>query len=194
MRFLRNLFLSKKSGEEDLVSPEAENDSLDQVFVKNFVQRKGKFLYCTSLEEVVENIQHITSENDWKTLVCNDHNLLKLFDKTGLKISEHMTDSFPVFLSCEYLIAENGSILFSSNQLREHKIASLSDHFIVYATTSQLVKTKGESLTGIKSHYRGNIPSNISAVKNYELSPDSKDLMHVGNNAKNLYLLLFEDL
>ena len=44
--------------------------------------------------------------------------------------------------------------MFSSNQLKEHKISELSENFIVYATTSQLVKTKGESLTGIKTRYK----------------------------------------
>ena len=98
-------------------------------------------------------------------------------------------------MGCEHLIAENGSVLFSSNQLKEFKIAELSDNFIVYATTSQLVKSKGESLTGIKSRYQGNIPSNISAIKNYNLTHKDTDFLNYGNtNSKNLYLLLFEDL
>jgi len=101
----------------------------------------------------------------------------------------------PFFVTCEHLIAENGSILFSSNQLKDHKISELSDHFIVYGTTSQIVKTKGESLTGIKSRYKGNIPSNISAIKNYNPDSNDTDFMNYGNtNTKNLYLLLFEDL
>ena len=65
----------------------------------------------------------------------------------------------------------------------------------MYATTSQLVKTKGESLTGIKTRYQGNIPSNISAIKNYNPNFEETDFMSYGSsNAKNLYLLLFEDL
>ena len=62
------------------------------------------------------------------------------------------------------MIANSGEILFSSNQLGSHKLASLSNNFIVYATTSQLVKNISEGLTGIKTNFRGNIPTNISSI------------------------------
>ena len=121
--------------------------------------------------------------------------MLKLIDKTGIKTSKKFTNNFPLFVGCEHLIAENGSILLSSNQLKDTKISDLSANFIVYATTSQIVNSKGESLTGIKSRYKGNIPSNISAIKNYNPNSKEKDFMSYGNtNSKNLYLLLFEDL
>ena len=74
-------------------------------------------------------------------------------------------------------------------------LTALPPSFLIFATTSQLVKTKGESLTGIKSRYQGNIPSNISAIKNYSPNHKEKDFMTYGStNTKNLYLLLFEDL
>jgi L-lactate utilization protein LutC len=195
MSFLKNIFNSPKQKESKEDKPEIENLSLDEIFVQNFISNKGKFLYCTSLEEVTENLSDIVQENKWEILNCNDVDLLKLCKKADLNTANDLTDSHPFFVGCEHLIAENGSILFSSNQLKECKISELPDDFIVYATTSQLVRSKGESLTGIKSRYQGNIPSNISAIKNYSLSPKGKDFMSYGNtNTKNLYLLLFEDL
>lgn len=195
MSFLKNIFNIPKQKESAEAKSETENLSLDQIFVQNFISNKGKFLYCTKLDEVTENLSDIILENNWKIINCNDVDLLKLCKKIGLSTSDELNNSNPFFVSCEHLIAENGSILFSSNQLKECKITELPDDFIVYATTSQLVKTKGESLTGIKSRYQGNIPSNISAIKNYSLNHKDKDFMTYGNtNTKNLYLLLFEDL
>ena len=40
-----------------------------------------------------------------------------------IKTADKLTNLLPAFLSCEHLIAENGSILFSSNQLKENIIA-----------------------------------------------------------------------
>ena len=195
MSFLKNIFNSPKQKESEVEHPEIENLSLDQIFVKNFISNKGKFLYCTTLPEVIENLSEIIQENKWEILNCNDVDLLKLCKKVGVNTSDDVSNSHPFFVGCEHLIAENGSILFSSNQLKECKITELPDDFIVYATTSQLVKTKGESLTGIKSRYQGNIPSNISAIKNYSLNHKEKDFMTYGStNTKNLYLLLFDDL
>jgi hypothetical protein len=195
MDFFKKLFNTPKQKEtidEDL---EFQNLPIDQIFVKNFIKNKGKFLYCTTLQEVTLNLSNIIQENSWKTLSCNDYDLLKLVKAIKVETTEELNKKMPFFLSCEHLIAENGSILFSSNQLKEHKISELSENFIVYATTSQLVNTKGESLTGIKSRYQGNIPSNISAINNFNIDAIEEDFMNYGNtNSKNLYLLLFEDL
>jgi len=195
MRFFKKLFNTPKNKNPKEQALELEKLPLDQIFVQNFIKNHGKFLYCTSLEEVALNLKNIIQENSWEKIICNDNDLLKLTKTVQINTSEYIDKKLPYFSSCEHLIAENGSILFSSNQLKENKISELSENFIVYATTSQLVKTKRESLTGIKTRYQGNIPSNISAIKNY--NPNSKDIdfMNYGNtNAKNLYLLLFEDL
>jgi len=174
MSFFKKLFSSPKPEQPKPSNLEFENLPLEQVFVKKFVENKGKFLYCTSLSEVTENIANIIKENSWDEIICNDYDLQKLIKSVNV---------------------ENGSILFSSNQLKDAKISELSENFIVYATTSQLVKTKGESLTGIKMRYKGNIPSNISAIKSFNPSCKDDDFMSYGNtNSKNLYLLLFEDL
>ena len=127
-------------------------------------------------------------------MVCLDNNLTKLIDKKDVTIKSDINYSAPFFTTCEHLIADNGDVLFSSNQLKSKKLASLSEHFIVYATTSQLVKNTGEGLTGIKTNFKENIPTNISAIKNYSINKKDDNFLNYGNsNSKNLYLLLFED-
>lgn len=195
MSIFKKLFKFSKPKISEVTSNESENLPLDQIFVKNFIKNQGKFLYCTSLKDVISNLNNIIKENNWETIICNDNDLLKLIKTLNLKTKDKLSSYYPIFLSCEHLIAENGSILFSSNQLKENKISELSENFIVYATTSQFVKTKGESLTGIKARYKGNIPSNISAIKSYNPNSTDDHFMNYGNtNSKNLYLLLFEDL
>lgn len=195
MSLFKKFFSSSKNKEETEPDLKIEQKPLDQYFVHNFIKNNGKFLYCTSIQDVVENLGNIINENSWDTLICDDIDLQKLLKTIPIKVIHDFDKNKPVFIGCEHLIAENGSILLSSNQLKERKISELSDNFIVYATTSQLVKTKGESLTGIKMRYQGNIPSNISAIKNYNIHLTNNDFLNYGNtNAKNLYLLLFEDL
>ena len=94
------------------------------------------------------------------------------------------------FTTCEYLIANDGSLLISSNQIAEKKNNELPKNFIVFATTSQIVQTIGEGLHGIKAN------KNILQI----LQPSNalKLLMTIilsyGSSSKNLYLLLLEDL
>lgn len=196
MSFFKKIF---KSYKQSLIDKETQqqpvNLSIDDSFVHNFINKGGKFLYCTHIKEVQEHIKNILLENNWKQLLCNDVDLLKLINNFNINIKQSYCNKTPFFTTCEHLIANNGSILFSSNQLGSNKLNEFSNNFIVYATTSQLVKDTGEGLTGIKINFRGNIPTNISSIKNYSLEDDDENFMNYGStNSKNLYLLLFEDL
>jgi len=110
-------------------------------------------------------------------------------------IDEIHKKSIPFFTTCEHLIADSGNILFSSNQLKSTKLSELSENFIVFARTSQLVQNTGEALTGIKTNFKNALPTNISAVKDFEMNKEDDTLLNFGNSCtKNLYLLLLEDL
>ncbi|WP_299625243.1 LUD domain-containing protein [uncultured Tenacibaculum sp.] len=195
MNFLRKLFnISTESSNEKLIKKQPVNLSLDDSFVHHFINNGGKFLYSTKIDEVIYNLKHIIAENKWEEISCNDIDLLKLTKDIPVTIHEKLNNTNPIFTSCEHLIANSGEILFSSNQLGSQKLSQLSDDFIVYATTSQLVKNIGEGLTGIKMNFKGNIPTNISSIKNYSISNSEDDILEFNRNSKNLYLLLFEDL
>ncbi len=196
MNFFKKIFnISDESPKDKLAKTQEIILSLDDSFVHYFLEKGGKFLYCTNKEEIATHLQNILRENDWKELVCINENIAKLANKKQVTLKEDINYSAPFFTSCEHLIADNGDILFSSNQLRSKKIASLPEHFIVFATTSQLVRNMGEGLTGIKTNFKGNIPTNISAIKNYSINKKDDNFLNYGNNnSKNLYLLLFEDL
>ncbi len=196
MGFWDKIFGKKKTIEEDTISPKVDTSiSLDQLFVSNFIKKEGKFLYCTSLDEVSEVLLNIIKENQWDEVICTDYDLLKLVKAIGLKPLSNFNSHTPVFVGCEYLIAEKGSILFSSNQLKTNKISNLSPFFIVYATTSQIIRSSRDSLTGIKMKYGVDIPSNISSIKSYNPLKAKEDFLNYGtDNAKNVYLILFEDL
>lgn len=193
MSFFKKIF-NKPSKDQELKQQEVHL-SLDDAFVHHFINKGGKFLYCISEEEVVNNLHQIFLENNCKEVTCIEENLKKYLEENKIASKTEFEKESPFFTTCEHLISDNGDVLFSSNQLSTHKIASLTDDFIVFARTSQLVKNTGQGLTGIKSNFKGNIPTNISAVKNYTLKNDDDNFLNYGNsNAKNLYLLLLEDL
>ncbi|MGG8497205.1 hypothetical protein ACQY1Q_12370 [Tenacibaculum sp. TC6] len=195
MNFLKKLFKSYTESSKEEINHHPVNLSLDDLFVHNFINKGGKFLYSTSINEVIINLENILKENNWAQITCTDFDLLKITQQIPIHTLNSPKKTVPFFTTCEHLIANKGDILFSSNQLGSHKIAELPDCFIVYATTSQLVKNTSEGLTGIKTHFSGNIPTNISSVTNYTIQRNNDDFLNYGHsNSKNLYLLLFEDL
>ncbi|WOC39675.1 LUD domain-containing protein [Polaribacter sp. HL-MS24] len=192
MNFFKKL-LYKQSSKEEEVKEQEVTLSLDDLFVHNFISKGGKFLYCANKKEVAINLKKILLENNWDQLQLLDDSLLKYIEK-GTKTSKNNL-SLPLFSTCEHLIADKGDVLFSSNQLKGCKINEYSENFIICAGTSQIVKDTGQGLAGIKNNAKNNLPTNISAVKNYTIKKNDDNFLNYGNsNSKNLYLLLFEDL
>jgi len=166
------------------------------LFVEKFIAKGGKFLYCQTTQEIKENLLNILDQEHWQKIFTFGGKLVKLLQSVGVNPIKSIEESDCFVTKCEYLIAEDGSILFSSKQLKENRLNTLPENFIVYAKTSQFVHNKDESLTGIKNRYNKKpIPSNIAAIKSYNPQEKTDDFMSYGNNnTKQLYLLLLEDL
>lgn len=202
MSFFKKLFgisddTSKNNGEsEDNKSPylTEANTPIDEMFMLNFKKNGGKFVYCDSLEEISENFINILEENDWfeKEAICFDNRLHYLLDDNKINRNDVKEPSF-LLCSCETLIAQNGSILFSSNQLKEFKPEELPNNLVVFATTSQLVGNKSDGLSYINQKYTTNRPTNITTITYFQ-KPEEEDFLNSGSCYKNLYLLLLEDL
>ena len=194
MKYLKKLFnISNKEAKE--IQKQEVDLSLDDLFVHNFIKKGGKFLYCLEKDEIFENVKNILLENNWKSLLVTNPKLITFLNEKEIYIDQNHKKSIPFFTTCEHLIADRGNILFSSNQLKSTKLSEFSENFIVFATTSQLVKNTGEGLTGIKTNFKNALPTNISAVKDFEMNKeDDTSLNFDKNSTKNLYLLLLEDL
>jgi hypothetical protein len=168
--------------------------AIDETFIYQFKKNGGKFIYCENKNEVSEQFENILEENDWfeKEALCYDADLTELLVENKLDFDK---PSHPAFLlaSCENLIAEEGSILFSSKQIKQLKPDELPDSIIVVATTSQILRSKSDGLSAIKKKYVRDYPTNITTIKYFEKAKE-EDFTQYGSSAKNLYLLLLEDL
>ncbi|PID68066.1 MAG: hypothetical protein CR968_03575 [Flavobacteriia bacterium] len=164
----------------------------EDLFVEQFKSKGGKFLYTDDAQEILVFLKNIIKENHWSSVKCFDKELLDKLNVVSIDVDQNAS---VFFTKCEHLLADEGSILFSSNQIKEEPLRQYPKYFIVYATTSQLIANKDHALTSIKFKYRHNLPTNISAVKDYNPGKSDPGFLNYGNtNAKDLYLLLFEDL
>ena len=202
MSLFKKLFGSKPVTSDEELKPEnrgkympKENLPIDEKFTINFKTNGGKFLYCENLNEVYDNLNHIIDENCWenKNVLILDKQLEHKFKNLNLSTSKKISDSTFLLTTCENLIAKDGSLLITSKQIFEKKLPELPVNFVVFATTSQIVENIGEGLQRIKSNKKQKIPTNITTIKHFK-SGEDKDFLSYGSSAKNLYLLLLEDL
>jgi hypothetical protein len=199
MSLFRKIFGSNNPDPEGVNESEyskfsPDNDApLEEQFIYNFKKNGGKFLYCENETEVKDHFENILVENDWfeGEALCYEPNLFATLEEN--KITHHKTKN-PLFLlaNCENLIADEGSVLFSSKQIKQHKPNELPTNIIILATTSQIIGTKSDGLSVIKKKYIKDYPTNITTIKYFE-KVEEEDFTQYGSTAKNLYLLLLED-
>ena len=172
-----------------------ENDAtLEEQFIYNFNKNGGKFLYCENVAEVKNQFENILQENDWfeGEALCYESDLFGMLEENNIIHHKTRTPSC-LLANCENLIADEGSILFSSKQIKQHKPNELPANIVIIATTSQIIETKSDGLSVIKKKYVKDYPTNITTIKYFKKAID-EDFTQYGSSAKNLYLLLLEDL
>ena len=167
---------------------------VDERFTFNFKKNGGKFLYCENLNEVKEQFENILEENDWyeSEVLCYEPKLFSMLDENKLIYNKPKNPKF-LLATCENLIADEGSVLFSSSQIKQNKPNELPANIVILATTSQILESKSDGLRMIKKKYEKDYPTNITTIKYFEKVKE-EDFLHYGSSAKNLYLLLLEDL
>ena len=190
-------FFNKSSSKEESKNPESKflpkkKAVIEERFILKFIENGGKFLYCENLSEVQENFDLILAENEWI-----DQDILMI--KSELKKEFNLANNFSSSLDetkcfvtdCENLIASDGSILISSNQINEKKLNEFPNNLIILSDTMKLKNTISEGLSEIKSKSK-NIPTNITTIKNFNVIKGDKDFLRYGTSSKNLYLILLE--
>lgn len=203
LNFYMSLFKKIFGGAGDVNNDENQDKSpflpdnqlpADELFTSNFRKNGGKFLYCDNLTEVHEQFINILEENDWFECeaLCYEPKLFSLLDENKLNYSKPANPKF-LLASCENLVADEGSVLLSSNQIRQNKPNELPPNIVIFATTSQIVSNKSDGLRVIKKKYDKEYPTNITTIKYFEKAKE-EDFLQYGSAAKNLYLLLLEDL
>ena len=190
-------FFKKSSSEKEPKTPESKflakkKAVIEERFILKFIENGGKFLYCENLNEVQENFDLILAENEWinQDILMIKSELKKEFNLNN-NFSSSLDDTKCFVTDCENLIASDGSILISSNQINEKKLNEFPDNLIILSDTMKLKNTISEGLSEIKSKSK-NIPTNITTIKNFNVIKGDKDFLRYGTSSKNLYLILLE--
>ena len=194
-KFFKNIVKTSQKEEDEKAVGLEDDLSTDELFVKKFIHKGGKFLYCSDAEEVEKNLIQVLQENQWNNVITFNEELIELLTKIKSAKTSKSIPSLPFMTHCECLIASAGSIMFSSKQLKDKKLKDLPNNFIVYAKTSQIVKDSRDGISGIRNRSEKNSPTIISSIKDFIINKAETDFMTYGNtNSKTLYLLLLEDL
>ncbi|VEH18438.1 Uncharacterised ACR, YkgG family COG1556 [Chryseobacterium nakagawai] len=183
--------LTNQPEEEDKQSLEKLGDSLknadlDYKFAQLFTHSGGFFNYCADEAEALQTLNQIIKIEGINNLFCWDKELQNFLNvvKTSYT-SELQPSNEAAFITCEYLIAYDGRIMLSHNNILHYHSSRLPDKIIIIANVSQIVNSLNDAMGKIKRN--GNI-KNLTSISGSQSKMDSSS-----NSNTKLFLLLLED-
>ena len=168
-----------------------KKDPVEISFAHNFIKRGGRFLFSESDSDYKNYFNKILDENQWKKsdIFTLDNNIAKDFNLDNNTDLSILKNKKAVIINCEFLIANTGGILISSNQIKNLNLVQLPENIIVKAQTNQFVRDVSDGMSKLKAFYSKNLPVNITTLNAKSIEKET-DFLSQGNNSKNIYLLL----
>lgn len=183
--------LTNQPEEEDKQSLEKLGDSLknadlDYKFAQLFTHSGGFFNYCADEAEALQTLNQIIKIEGIHNLFCWDKELQNFLNVVKSSYTTELQPSNDAaFITCEYLIAYDGRIMLSHNNILHYHSSRLPDRIIIIANVSQIVNNLNDAMGKIKRN--GNI-KNLTSISGSQSKMDSSS-----NSNTKLFLLLLED-
>jgi len=163
-----------------------KNADLDYKFAQLFTHSGGFFNYCADEAEALQTLHQIIKIEGIGKVFCWDKELQNFLNVVKVPYTsemEHSTDA--AFITCEYLIAYDGRIMLSHNNILHYHSSRLPGKIIIIANVSQIVNNLNDAMGKIKRN--GNI-KNLTSISGSHSKLDTSS----HSNTK-LFLLLLED-
>ncbi len=188
-KIVGKIFTQQEEDEtQDLIKigDQLKNADLDYKFAQLFTHSGGFFNYCADEAEALQTLNHILKLEQIKSVFCWDQELKNFLDVVDVPYTPNL-ELFNdcAFITCEYLIAFDGRIMLSHNNILHYHSSRLPQKIVIMANVSQIVTNLNDAMSKIKRN--GNI-RNLTSISgsNSKLDTPNKD------NTK-LFLLLLED-
>lgn len=163
-----------------------KNADLDYKFAQLFTHSGGFFNYCADEAEALQVLNQILKIEDINSVFCCDKDLQNFLNVVKVPFTRDLEFSNDAALiTCEYLIAYDGRIMLSHNNILHYHSSRLPSKIIIMANVSQIVNNLNDAMGKIKR--TGNI-KNLTSISGNHSKLDTA----THNNTK-LFLLLLED-
>ena len=183
--------LTNQSEEEDTQSLEKLGDSLknadlDYKFAQLFTHSGGFFNYCADESEALQTLHQILKIEGVSSIFCCDKDLQNFLNVVKIPYTPELElSNDAAFITCEYLIAYDGRIMLSHNNILHYHSSRLPSKIIIMANVSQIVNNLNDAMGKIKR--TGNI-KNLTSISGSQSKLDTSS-----NANTKLFLLLLED-
>jgi len=170
-------------------------EALDILFAQKFRHNGGKFVFCASQKELIENLQVLFQQKKWSKVYCWETELQQLFDQQNIPYQaqkEALIHADASITTCDALVARTGSILLSSNAASGRSLSIVPPVHIVIATSNQVIYNLKEVLS-LQTVREDQWPSMLCFTSTNSRTADiEKTLVNGAHGPKELYVFFLE--
>lgn len=183
----------QSEGNESVFQPPTQEAEVE--FAENFTKLQGKFSFCLSEKELVQQLQTLIGARKWNNIYCREEKVISALQQNGFaqNFSNDLAACDASITTCELLIARTGSIIMSSAQQSGRTVSVYTPVHICIAYTDQLVYDIKDALLRMKEKYAENLPSLITLATGPSRTADIEKTLVVGvHGPKEVFCFLIE--
>ena len=187
-KFVNKIMNQSEEEEPDVtkLADQLRDADLDYKFAQLFTHSGGFFNYCADESEALQTLNQIVKIEQINNVFCWDQDLRNFLDVIKTTNSPELTEeNDAAFITCEYLIAFDGRIMLSHNNILHYHSSRLPSKIIIMANVSQIASNLNEAMMKVKR--AGNL-KNLTSISGSQSKLDTPNK----DNTK-LFLLLLED-
>jgi len=189
-KFVNKIFNQEEEEADPNVTKLADklrDADLDYKFAQLFTHSGGFFNYCADESEALQTLNQIVKLEHIQSVFCWDKELQNFLNVIDAEHHNELSENNDAaFITAEYLIAFDGRIMLSDNNILHYHSSMLPSKIIILAHVSQIVANLSEAMMRVKRE--GNPRKNLTSISGSQSKLDTQNK----DNTK-LFLLLLED-
>jgi L-lactate utilization protein LutC len=145
------------------------NQELDILFASMLIEKGGKFIYCESINDAVNEVRVLAEEMKWAHVFCWENEIKDAFCENNFQkgaIGFTLENSNAAMCLCETLVADTGSLILSPKQASRRRLPVFPRIQIFLADTSQIAADLNKAVDLFNIKNRGELPSVLDLADN----------------------------
>ena len=165
------------------------------LFAEKFSALEGRFIFCESEKEALNQLLQLTAARKWDKLFCKEalwrNKITEQFPR--FSFHEELASCDVSVTTCELLVARTGTIVLSAVQTEGRTASVYAPVHICIAYTNQLVYDLKDALQQLKEKYGNQLPSSISFATGPSRTADIEKTLVVGvHGPGEVYVVLVD--
>lgn len=175
-----------------------DEKDLDIHFATSFIQSGGKFIFCESIRDAVENLRMLKLDQGWSHIFCWENEIRDAFGDHNFQkgaIGFTIENSDAAISLCETLIASEGTIILNPKQASRRRLPCFPKAHIIFTDVAHLAAGEAEGLETFYKKHKGELPSIIKLGNcNNGHFYDKQRLILNAEGPENVYVFLIDEL